>query len=87
MLYIGIPYKLVFKRYQEHLQKRVYLFFEQSFMQHFVKLDYHSLMVFSIEKNIQDFINSNGKIIAIKFHFVAFLMKAKWMKILVSFHH
>jgi hypothetical protein len=44
-------------------------------------------MVFSIEKTIQDFINSNGKIVAIKFHFVAFLMKAKWMKILVSFHH
>jgi hypothetical protein len=40
-----------------------------------------------IEKVIQDFINSNGKIVVIKFHFVAFLMKAKWMKILVSFHH
>jgi hypothetical protein len=36
MLYMGKPYKLVFKRYQEHLQKRiskVYLSFEQSFMQ------------------------------------------------------
>jgi len=44
-------------------------------------------VILLIIPSIQDFINSNGKIVAIKFHFVAFLMKAKWMKILVSFHH